>query len=181
MKVYFTLFILFGFWISGCTAVTQTIGASVNLGATVTSGTATYHCSYFDDSNYTYYDDLSACQNSTLANCSVVTEVFPSGGTANCYRGVDGWQACATAGANWIYTGWSSWCDTGTTTGGNKIYQQNRSVLACSSSVCLCNETETIAQTCTATVDCKSSDPSFVVGVHTSLYPVAAPTPINCP
>ena len=133
----------------GCAAAVEKFADTSSLATTVT--TTTYTCSTFSG-----YDSLDACQTASQANCTSTWESFPSGGVGLCYFPPVGFEACLVVPQtwDWIYTSYSDWCNTGTTSGGLTVYKKTRSVIGCSSTLCNCGNAQVTTATCTGTGTC---------------------------
>ena len=124
------------------------------------------------------YDTLADCQTASFANCTGSSQIFSNGGTAQCFSPVTGYQSCQVTPPNWdwIYTTYSLWCNTGTMVAGNPVYKKNRSIISCSSSICICASPQVTAVTCSApgagAGQCGSYSPNPIV---------VSPTPAPCP
>ena len=139
MKYWGILFIM----VSGCTAgVTNT---SKDLAAPILS-TVTYTCeNYFSGE----YNSMADCEAASYANCTSQWQTFPNGGLVQCFTPVTGWESCVppAAAADWIYSpssGWNYLCQEG---GGN--VHRGRSLIGCSSDICVCSETQSTYEVCT--------------------------------
>ena len=94
-----------------------------------TTSTATTSASCTDLSEYS---TLVACQTVTGANCTSGLTTFSNGASATCYTPVAGYEACKTTTPTWQYTVYT--VQSLTASG----YLLNRSLLGCSSDVCVC-------------------------------------------
>jgi hypothetical protein len=152
----------------GCSATIQ----NASLSATDTS-TSSYACNYFSG-----YDSLAACETASVSNCSSTWESFPTGGVALCYFPPSGYQACLVTPPawDWIYTPYSDWCDTGTTSGPDEVYKKTRSVISCSSALCYCNNPQVTTQTCAGAGAGAGQCGSFAPNPLTEM-----PAPSACP
>ncbi len=116
--------------------------------STGSNSTITYTCSY-----HGAYDTQSACQSATLAQCTSQWKTFPSGGASTCFEPVSGWEVCSNVTTSWIYGHYGSWCDSGSDgyPGGPTPYPiatRYRSVIGCSSNICVCPSTQTVSESC---------------------------------
>ncbi len=137
--------------LAGCAAIEEKI---VSKGSSSPPGT-TYSC--FD---YNKYDDQTTCNNLTLAQCEASWQSFPGGGLQPCYSPVAGGEACLTLTPTpqWIYSEpydpnpttnpLGTYCRGATTVSGTQFYRL-RSLVGCSSSICLCQGTVALYQTTT--------------------------------
>jgi hypothetical protein len=142
--------------VSGCSAkVTSTV--TYNPAIYTPTGTV-YNCTYYGE-----FDTLNDCQYSTLANCNLDLQTVPSGAVDTCYAPVTGYEVCTSTPTDWIYTTWNVTCQNA------GVYQENRSVIGCSSNICACLNAQTIQATCTDDASCE--------------IPATTPTPVPpaCP
>ena len=157
-------FVIAALLITSCAPIVLEHGESL---AALASSTPSFHCSY-----YLNYDSLAECQTNSQANCTSEWKTFPTGGVSLCYKPVPGYETCNLTPPtwNWLYTPYSNlWCDTGTVDGSlQKIFQHSRSLIGCSSGICLCTVPIATLETCAGTGLCPAS-----------LY--LAPTPFPCP
>ena len=146
---------------SACTGI-----AEAPASATSSPTPSSYDCTYFG-----HYNNIIACQAATAVVCSYGTETFPNGVTSVCYYPPAGTSGCASSPPSWVYSQWGSWCTLSNGAG----YERQRSVVACSSTICSCNDTPVIQQTCSSPAgDCAvaSASPNPAT---------ASPTPASCP
>ena len=151
--------------LNGCSAQLTT---SLDNAPGVTGTPAIFTCAYFNG-----FDDLATCQTTNHANCTSTTETFPTGSVGNCFFPVAGYAACLVMPQtwDWIYTSYGNWCDSLTTGGSGEIYQQSRSVVSCSSTVCNCEQPQTLTRTCSGAGSCGAFSPNPLT---------VMPTPAPC-
>lgn|GEM_PF-3080535 len=149
--------ILTVFALTACSGMVET--SSLNGSSLTATPTPAFTCeNYYDqpngDTTTRSFSTLVDCQTTTQANCDWAWEPFPEGTSALCYSPIPGWGACSTTPASWIYTPWNVSCHVS-----GSVYRVVRSIVGCSSSICICSDPQLIQEDCTDGTDCPVTIP----------------------